>query len=142
MRQKMFPCRPISIKTAGTPNPSCLKFVPVDQKITGSASQTLDIGGASEAHVSPLAARLFTVSGITRVFFAKDFISVTKEDSLDWELLKPMVIQTIDSHFEQKLPLFTKEIADSTDDTKIMPGDSEALQMIKEIIATRVRPFV
>ncbi len=57
-------------------------------------------------------------------------------------MLKPLVIQTIDSHFEQKLPLFTKEIADSTDDTKIMPGDSEALQMIKEIIATRVRPFV
>lgn len=96
----------------------------------------------NEAHVSPLAMRLFTVSGITRVFFAKDFISVTKVDDLDWESLKPIVIETIDSHFEQKLPLFIREIADSTDDTKILPGDSEPLQMIKEIIATRVRPFV
>ena len=74
--------------------------MPVGQKITGSASQTIDIGGVKEAHVSPLAVRLFTVSGITRVFFAKDFISVTKEDDLDWESLKPVVIETIDSHFE------------------------------------------
>ena len=80
-----------------------------------------------EAHVSPLAVRLFTVAGITRVFFAKDFISVTKEEDLDWEALKPIVIQTIDSHFEQNLPLFTNEVADSTDDTKISADDSEAL---------------
>jgi NFU1 iron-sulfur cluster scaffold homolog, mitochondrial len=67
------------------------------------------------------------VSGITRVFFAKDFISVTKEDSADWDKLKPLVMETIDSHFEQNLPLFSEEVADSTDDTKILPGDSEAL---------------
>ena len=38
--------------------------------------------------------------------------------------------------------MFNKEIESSIDDTKILPGDSEPLQMIKEIIATRVRPFV
>ena len=44
-----------------------------------------------------------------------------------WDKLKPLVMDTIDKHFEQKLPLFTKELIDTTDDTKILPGDSEAL---------------
>lgn len=76
--QRTAGIRYISIKTAATPNPSCLKFIPVGKNVTGSANQTLDIGEAKEAYISPLAVRLFEVAGVTRVFFGKDFISVTK----------------------------------------------------------------
>ena len=38
-----------------------------------------DFPAPVEAGVSPLAARLFAVSGVTRVFFAANFITVTKE---------------------------------------------------------------
>ena len=38
------------------------------------------------------------------------------------------------------MPLFTEELP--SDDTVINEDDSEAVQMIKEIIKTRIRPFV
>ena len=45
---------------------------------------TMDFSNVRYTHVSPMARQLFGIEGITRVFYAKDFISVTKEDDLDW----------------------------------------------------------
>ena len=56
----MFQIRNIAIKSTGTPNPSCLKFLPIGKQVTGSASQTIDIGEAIEANkISGLAVNLF-----------------------------------------------------------------------------------
>jgi hypothetical protein len=35
---------------------------------------------------SPLAKKLFQIEGVTRVFFGKDFISVTKDEDEDWDV--------------------------------------------------------
>ena len=41
---------------------------------------------------SPLAKRLFDVEGVTGVFFGSDFITITKNDSLDWQVMKPAIL--------------------------------------------------
>jgi len=74
------------------------------------------------------------------VFYGRDFISVTKEENLDWQFLKPEILGAITDHYMKGMPLFTEEM--EPEDTKICDDDSEAVQMIKEIIETRVRPFV
>jgi Fe-S cluster biogenesis protein NfuA len=80
---------------------------------------------------------------VTRVFYGSDFISVTKENDLEWSILKPEILSVITEHYTRGQPLFTEDLDDDQySDTKINPDDSEALQMIKEIITTRVRPFV
>ena len=80
---------------------------------------------------------------MTRVFYGSDFISVTKENDLEWSILKPEILSVITEHYTRGQPLFTEDLDDDQySDTKINPDDSEALQMIKEIITTRVRPFV
>ena len=101
---------------------------------------TMDFSSIRYTHISPMARQLFQIDGITRVFFAKDFISVTKEDNLDWAHLKPEILGVITDHYTKGLPLFTEELP--SDDTVIHSDDTEAVQMIKEIIETRVRPFV
>ena len=101
---------------------------------------TMDFSSIRFTHISPMARQLFQIDGITRVFFAKDFISVTKEDNLDWAHLKPEILGVITDHYTKGLPLFTEELP--SDDTVIHSDDTEAVQMIKEIIETRVRPFV
>jgi len=101
---------------------------------------TADFPHIRHTHVSPLARQLFGIDGVTRVFFAKDFISITKEDTLDWALLKPEVLGIITDHYTKGMPLFTEE--PPPEDTVIHDDDSEAVQMIKEIIDTRIRPFV
>ena len=101
----------------------------------------MDFSSIRFTHISPLARRLFQVEGVTRVFFARDFISVTKKDDLDWSILKPEVLEVITDHLTKNQPILTED-AEIADDTAINDDDSEAVQMIKEIIETRIRPFV
>ena len=101
----------------------------------------MDFSNIRYTSISPLARQLFQVEGITRVFYADDFISVTKEDSLEWEVVKPDILSVITEHYTRGQPLFTEEPTDE-DDLKILPDDSECVQLIKEIIQSRVRPFV
>ena len=96
------------------------------------------------ATVSPLAQQLFQIDGVTRVFYGSDFISVTKEDGLDWQVIKPDILSVITEHYTRGQPLFTEGLdgEEAYADTKILDTDSEALSKVKEIIQTRVRPFV
>lgn len=45
---------------------------------------TLDISDPKFAEVSPLAQELFKVDGIKRVFYGPDYISISKNDDIDW----------------------------------------------------------
>ena len=54
--------------------------------------------------------------------------------------MKPEILSVITEHFSRGQPLYTEEPEE--DDTEILDTDSEAVQLIKEIIQTRVRPFV
>ena len=126
------------IQTQPTPNPSSLKFVP-GKDVTGDGS-TMDFSNIRYTTVSPLARQLFQIDGVTRVFFANDFISVTKIEDLEWQVVKPEILSVITEHYTRGQPLFTEDIED--DDLAINEDDSEAVQLIKEIIQARVRPFV
>ena len=101
---------------------------------------TMDFSEMKYTHVSPMARQLFGIDGVTRVFYGKDFISVSKEEEIGWECLKPEILGIITDHYSKGLPLFTEELP--PEDTAILSDDTEAVQMIKEIIETRVRPFV
>ena len=64
------------IQTESTPNPATLKFLPGR---TVMEVGTADFTSVDDGGNSPLAARVFAVSGVSAVFFGPDFISVTKE---------------------------------------------------------------
>ena len=69
----------ISIETMGTPNPNFLKFIPVGHKVLGDEG-TLDIPSRQYSEVSPLAQELFTVDGVTRIFYGSDYLSIAKQE--------------------------------------------------------------
>ena len=84
------------IQTQDTPNPATLKFIPGVQVME---SGTADFANAESANRSPMASRLLQIDGVTRVFLVHDFIAVTKDESLDWFVLKPMILAGIMEHF-------------------------------------------
>ena len=86
---------------------------------------TMDFSNIRYTHISPMARQLFGIDGVTRVFYGKDFISVSKEDDLDWAVLKPEILGVITDHYTKGLPLFTEEVQAS--DTVINDDDSEAV---------------
>ena len=74
------------IQTQSTPNPNFLKFLP--GKIVMKEG-TMDFVAPRYTTISPLARKLFTVDGVTRVFYGKDYISISKKEDIDWGVLKP-----------------------------------------------------
>ena len=77
------------IQTEQTPNPQTLKFLPGRVVMTEGTAffQNMD-----EAADSPLAKRLFLLDGVKGVFFGSDFITITKPEDLDWQVIKPAII--------------------------------------------------
>jgi Fe-S cluster biogenesis protein NfuA len=136
-----WPEKTMFIQTEATPNPATLKFIPGRTVLDGG---TLEFDSREAAARSPLAERLFGVSGVTRVFFGADFVTVTKDDS-DWQHLKPAILGAIMEHYMSGAPLLADGTATSDEadaDEFFNEADAETVGMIKDLLETRVRPAV
>lgn len=123
------------IQTEETPNPATLKFLP--GRILMSEG-TADFKSREEATQSPLALKLFEIDGVKGVFFGADFITVSKDESLEWAILKPAILGSIMEHFITHQPLFYGiGIPICTKD-----DDDPLVVQIREILDTRIRPAV
>lgn len=127
------------IQTEETPNPETLKFLPGHMVMAeGTASFT----SPDDCHNSPFARRLLQIDGVQGVFFGGDFISITKETSRDWYVLKPSILGIIMEHFLSNLPVIT---AINHAISPALPGTDSTdplVIQIKELLETRVRPAV
>jgi Fe-S cluster biogenesis protein NfuA len=126
------------IETEGTPNPATLKFLP-GREVMGFS--TADFASAVSAVRSPLATALFTLPGVARVFLGGDFVTVTKNDQITWQALKPQVLGVIMDHFVAARPVIDSDDTDF-DEEDIDEADREVVDQIKELLDTRVRPAV
>jgi Fe-S cluster biogenesis protein NfuA len=125
------------IQTEQTPNPATLKFLPGRVVIE---SGTANFPDAVSAERSPLAERLFSIEGVTGVFLGYDFITVSKDDTQDWYLLKPSILGVIMEHFTSGKPMLLEAEAGAPGADAV--EDSEIVLQIKELLETRVRPAV
>ncbi|QIG96051.1 MULTISPECIES: NifU family protein [unclassified Bradyrhizobium] len=131
------------IQTEATPNPATLKFIPGRTVLD---SGTMEFSSPESAARSPLAERLFAVTGVTGVFYGADFVTVTKADG-DWQHLKPAILGAIMEHYMSGAPLLADGTAGSDDardeeDEFFDEADAETVEQIKDLIETRVRPAV
>lgn len=125
------------IQTEETPNPNTLKFLPGQEVVTDGS---VDFADEEAAKASPLAASLFEIADVKRVFFGSDFVTVTKTDGVDWAVLKPGILTTIMDHFVAGKPVMGT--AKGTASSTASEEDDELVRTIKELIDTRVRPAV
>jgi len=128
------------IQTEATPNPATLKFLPGREVLAGD---TRDFRDVEVAAASPLASALFVINGVEGVFLGSDFISVTKNDT-DWAHIKPAVLGAIMEHFMSGAPILSDLVAQPEEEGKEFfdEQDGETVEVIKELLATRVRPAV
>ena len=127
------------IQTEETPNPATLKFLPGRSVMESGTAEFKSEEDATAR--SPLAAALFEVDGVTTVFLAGDFISVSKRDDKEWFLMKPAVLGAIMEHFVAGKPVLIDGVA-AADEAEVAPEDEEVVAQIKELLDTRVRPAV
>ncbi|KAB7615277.1 NifU family protein [Amylibacter sp. SFDW26] len=127
------------IQTESTPNPATLKFLPGQAVMPAG---TADFPNVEAAANSPLAQRVFAVEGVTAVFFGPDFVTVTKEESIDWNHIKPAILGAIMEHFQSGQPVMQGEGLAAAGHAEHSGEDSEIVDQIKELLDTRVRPAV
>ena len=128
------------IQTEQTPNPQTLKFLPgkVVMEEGTAFYQNID-----EAWDSPFARRLFAIEGVSGVFFGSDFITITKSDAYEWEVMKPSVLGGIIDHFNSEDKTIEKDVEkEAKKSLQSNEDDSDIVKQIKELLDTRVRPAV
>jgi len=129
------------IQTEATPNPEVLKFLPGREVL---AEGSRDFRSLEEAKASALAATLFAVPGVTRVFFGGDFVTVGKDSEHDWAHLKAPILAAVMDHFTSGRPLFedAAEAAGGHDDEIYEGETAQIVAEIKDLLDTRIRPAV
>jgi len=127
------------IQTENTPNPNALKFLPA---VEVSPAGPIHFSSIKEAMgKSHLAVKLFNIEDVEAVFFGSDFITITKSDTAQWNLLKPEILMTIMDHFVAGYLAFDDEKFTSKNEINT-DGLGDIEKQIIEIIESRVRPSV
>ncbi|MCB0407717.1 MAG: NifU family protein [Bdellovibrionales bacterium] len=123
----------IQVYYEATPNPESMKFV-ITEHITDNSIQ---FSSASETQNSPLASKLFGFPWTAGVFIGPNFVTVTKQDWVDWETLAAPLSDLIKEHVESGLPVLV-----NTEQAEENSNDSEIVKQIKQILNREIRPAV
>ena len=124
-----------------TPNPHSLKFV-LNQQI---CDETLEIGDRTKAGRSPLAGKILGFPWAKSVFLGKNFVTVTKEDWLNWDMIQGPLSDLIREHLErgEKALLPPKaELKKASKEGKSSGESSAETEKIKEILERDIQPAV
>ena len=84
------------IQTQPTPNPNALKFVP-GRTVSNCGSREIT---KKDNIDNDLVRNILSINGVMGVFLGKDFISVNKDQSIDWEDIKHIVISLINEFYQ------------------------------------------
>ena len=127
------------IQTESTPNPATLKFLPGQSVLEVG---TADFPTSDTAQTSPLATRLFAVEGVTGVFFGIDFVTITKDDAVEWDHIKPSLLGAIMEHYQSGDSVMADDHKSTSGHAEHTGEDGAIVGQIKELLDSRVRPAV
>ena len=123
----------IAVYTESTPNPATMKFIVNKLLINGS----VDFATKESAEKSPFAKELFKFSFVNGVFFASNFVTITKFEDDNWEDLLPILKEFVKGAVESELKVQEEEQAEA--------GNFEGTETevkIQQILHDYVRPAV
>jgi Fe-S cluster biogenesis protein NfuA len=123
----------IFVRAEQTPNPQTLRFV-TNMTLT---EQPADFKSAKDASPSPLARKLFGFPWTAGVFIGRDFVTVTKQEWVDWETLAEPLVGLIQEHLERG-----ETVMHATSPQDVSSDDSTDVQTIKKILNEEIRPAV
>jgi Fe-S cluster biogenesis protein NfuA len=126
----------IHIYLESNPNPNSLKFVVNEMLVPEGLS--FDFPDAESAGISPLAGELFQYDFVDRVFFAANFITVSKKGDVEWLEIQ----NTIKNHIRQYLESGKFVIEVSEPENLPAEEETETIKKIKTILEEYIRPAV
>lgn len=127
----------VDIRLEFTPNPNALKYVLDDHTLMprGSASFT----DKASAESSPLAKRLMAIPGVASCMIGLNFVSVTKNEDGDWEVLDQKTREALKDHVASGEPAVN---ALNLQAAPAKEGETEVERKIREVLDRDIRPAV
>lgn len=124
----------IKIMIQSTPNPNALKFVVnVPVKTEGRATyKSMD-----ECAKNPLARALFTVPNVSEVYFFDNYITVTQDGNVEWDVIEEQIKKIILENAESHDPNFAFE--ETKKPAAAVTNDPQVAK-INEILDRTIRP--
>ena len=121
------------VQTEITPNPNSIKFLP--GRIV-SKNESFEVTKKDETN-NDLIKNLFSVNGVQSIFLGKDFISVNKQDDVEWEEIKHIIISLINDFYSTgKEYVVENNLKESSENLEELE-----LRIIK-ILDQKIRPAV
>jgi len=122
----------INVYTESTPNPATMKFIVNKLLINGS----VDYPTKESAEKSPFAKELYKFSFVNGVFFASNFVTVTKTEDAEWNDIEPILKEFVKGAVESEYKVQMEE----QEDVAFEGTDTEI--KIQQILNDYVRPAV
>ena len=121
------------VQTETTPNPNSLKFLPGKNV---SNSGPYEITNKENIH-NELVRNILSVNGVEGIFLGQDFISVNKNENINWEEIKHIVISLINDFYADG-----KEFVIGENTKEEVSDLSEIEEKIVKILEQKIRPAV
>jgi len=122
----------INVYTETTPNPATMKFIVNKLLINGS----VDYPTKESAEHSPFAKELYKFSFVNGVFFASNFVTVTKTEGTEWNDIEAIIKEFVKGAVESELKVQVEEQEEVTFE------GTDAEIKIQQILHDYVRPAV
>ena len=121
------------VQTESTPNPNSLKFLP-GKKVSNSGPYEIT---NKEDMKNELVRNILSINGVEGIFLGQDFISVNKNEKIQWDEIKHIVISLInDFYADGKEFVIDENIKEENLDL------SEIESKIVKILEEKIRPAV
>lgn len=139
-----------TVRFEATPNPQTFRF----SAGVAFTEKPVEYKNAAEAQFSPLAKKLFGFPWAAGVYIGRDFITITKQDWVDWDIIAEPLAGLIEEHLESGAPIIaarpasasaaavTSGTVDASDKSVAQPGDSPTVTEIKRVLNEEIRPMV
>ena len=122
------------VQTEITPNPNSLKFLPGKKVSNDGPYEIL----TKEETNNELVRNILSINGVTGIFLGKDFLSVNKNENINWEELKHIVISFINEYYADGKEF----IIDKKLDNAKQSDYSEIEKKIIKILDEKIKPAV
>tara|TARA_B100001123_G_C15076575_1_gene933897 strand:- start:52 stop:627 length:576 start_codon:yes stop_codon:yes gene_type:complete len=133
------------VETEDTPNPNTLKFLP--GKKVSEVGPIEFLKNDKSIKVS-LANKILSLEGTVMVFFGEDFITVKKEQDLNWKDLKHSIISEINDYYSKgnnvvvSKDLNLEKILDKSKSSSKPIQSNKIIDKINEVLDSKIRPAV
>ena len=130
---------PVTIYAESTPNPSAMKFV-ANKKIVTTLFEFISI---EEAKLSPLATELFHFPFVKSVFIDQNYVSITKNNTAEWQDIAAELRAFIRSYIESGKDIVLHEAAETLKkSTTQLDNHFETLDDISKEIVNILEQYV